>query len=103
MQVIIWKKMAVDDLVKIGRYIAEDSPATAKRLLDLIKDHVQSLAAYPNLGRPGRKNGTLELVVHKHYVVVYRTVASRVDILRVRHTARQWPPSRSSAGRSPRP
>ncbi|UOD28547.1 type II toxin-antitoxin system RelE/ParE family toxin [Massilia violaceinigra] len=94
MHVVIWKKRAMRDLVRIGRFIAKDSPASARQVLGLIEDRVRTLATYPNLGHVGRKAGTLELVVHEHYVVIYRSVAARVEILNIKHTSRKWPPTR---------
>ena len=91
MAVIFWKKMAVNDLIKIGLVIAEDSPVSAARMVDLIESKVTPLARHPDIGRVGRKRGTRELVVHESYVVIYREVATKVEILRVKHTAQLWP------------
>ncbi|HAT31431.1 MAG TPA: hypothetical protein DCW29_11445 [Janthinobacterium sp.] len=52
-----------------------------------------TLAAHPHIGRTGRKRGTYELVAHESYVVIYRVLAKKIDVLRVKHTAQQWPPA----------
>jgi toxin ParE1/3/4 len=88
-----WKKQAINDLIKIGRHIAKDSPENAERMLDLIEAKVGALATHPRLGRIGRKRGTHELVAHESYVVIYRVLAMKVEILRVKHTAQRWPPA----------
>lgn len=89
---IHWKKQAINDLIKIGQQIAQDSPANAEKMVDLIEDKVKPLAAHPDIGRVGRKRGTREMVVHPHYIVIYRVVTKqRVEVLRVKHTAQQWP------------
>jgi len=90
---IHWKKQAINDLIKIGQQIAKDSPANAEKMIDLIEGKVTPLAVYPEVGRTGRKRGTRELVVHESYVVIYRMLAAKVEILRVKHTAQQWPPT----------
>ncbi|MCY0916524.1 type II toxin-antitoxin system RelE/ParE family toxin [Massilia antarctica] len=93
MHLIHWKKQAINDLIKIGLHIARDSPASAEKMIDLIEGKVTPLAAHPNLGRAGRKRGTHELVTHESYIVIYRVLAKKVEILRVKHTAQQWPPA----------
>jgi len=62
-------------------------------MIDLIEDKVTPLAAHPHIGRTGRKRGTHELVAHENYVVIYRVLTKKVEILRVKHTAQQWPPA----------
>jgi addiction module RelE/StbE family toxin len=91
MHVIRWKKQAINDLIKIGQHIAKDSPASAARMIDLIEGKVKPLATHPRIGRAGRVRGTYELVAHEHYVVIYRVLTKQVEILRVKHTAQQWP------------
>lgn len=91
MHVIQWKKQAINDLIKIGQHIAKDSPASAEKMIDLIEGKVTPLAAHPRIGRTGRKRGTHELVAHESYVVIYRVLTKKVEILRVKHTAQQWP------------
>lgn len=49
------------------------------------------LANYSNVGRQGRVEGTREWVAHKNYVVAYRVLEDRVQILSVMHSARLWP------------
>jgi toxin ParE1/3/4 len=92
---IYWKKQAINDVIKIGQHIAKDSQQNAEAMVDLIEAKVRPLALHPRLGRIGRKRGTLELVVHESYLVIYRVLSKKIDILRVKHAAQQWPPSGS--------
>jgi toxin ParE1/3/4 len=62
-------------------------------MIDLIEGKVTPLAANPRIGRTGRKRGTYELVAHESYIVIYRVLAKKIEVLRVKHTAQQWPPS----------
>ena len=93
MAAIFWKKQAINDLIKIGRYIAEDSPVNAEKMVSSIEDKVTPLADHPQMGRTERKRGTRELVAHENYFVVYRLLndSEHVEILRVKHVAQQWP------------
>lgn len=48
----------------------------------------------PSIGRPGRVDGTRELVIHRYpYILVYRVTSDTVDVLSVYHDARAWPES----------
>jgi len=91
--VIHWKKQAINDLIRIGQNIPKDSLASAGNMIDLIEGKVTPLAAHPTIGRTGRKRGTHELVTHESYVVIYLVLTKKIEILRVKHTAQQWPPA----------
>lgn len=43
--------LAKDDLKAINRYIAQDNPAAARRLIAQIKAQCQTLAEFPDMGR----------------------------------------------------
>jgi toxin ParE1/3/4 len=89
---IRWLKRASASLEVEADYIARDRPEAAQRLLDTIARAVQLLAQHPGLGRPGRVEGTRELVVpDTPYLVPYRVRGNAIEILRVFHGARMWP------------
>jgi len=83
--------MARADLLAIVTYIADDNPDAAQELQDDIAAKVARLAETPRLYRPGRVDGTREMVVRRTYVVVYRHDETAVTVLRVLHTAQLWP------------
>jgi len=91
---LLWTRLANADRKAIREYIAQDNPAAALAIDELISEHSNRLAEHPELGRPGRIAGTRELVAHPHYIVIYDTSADWVRILRVLHAARKWPPER---------
>lgn len=75
-------------------YVAEHDRLAAIALADRIDEQVSLIARFPRAGRPGRVVGTRELAVTgTPYVLAYRLTrpADRVDILAVRHGARDWP------------
>lgn len=72
-------------------YIADDNPRAALALLNEIQDKAALLPAHPKRCRPGRVMGTRELVVRPNYIVVYAETETAVTVLRVLHTAQQWP------------
>lgn len=89
-----WTTDAANDLLQIGDYIAESRPNVALRIaLDIIRA-VGALDEFPNRGRPGRVRGTRELVLFPlPFVAVYEVHKHEVQVLRILHGARQWPPS----------
>ena len=89
-----WRPAAEADRDGIIEYIAQDDPVAAIDLGDAIDRRVAELPKHPKLYRVGRVKGTREMVVHPNYIVVYRIVRSEIEILRVLHSARQWPPDR---------
>ena len=89
---IIWRRREVNDLDAIREFIADDNPDAAQRVSAAIEAAVDPLANHPNLGRPGRVEGTRELVVvGLPYIIAYRVREETVRILAVVHTSRQWP------------
>jgi toxin ParE1/3/4 len=57
-----------------------------------IERQTNLLSNFPNVGRPGRRPGTRELVIGgTPYVAVYRVRKSNVEILRLLHGAQKWP------------
>ncbi len=89
---IEWRELAIDDLLEIVAYIAEDNPVAAFEVNDEIYRQVELLVTHPNIGRRGRIKGTKELVISNlSYVLPYRVVGEAVEIIRVYHTSRQWP------------
>ena len=88
---LLWTKLARDDRRAIGEYIAQDNPVAAVELDEYLSARTGQLTEQPDSGRPGRVTGTRELVVHRHYVVVYEVRTEQVQILRVLHTSRRWP------------
>lgn len=86
-----WKAPAVVDLMAIADYISDDNPDAALALVEEIQGKVAQLPAHPKRCRPGRVEGTRELVVRPNYIVVYTETAAAVTVLRVLHAAQMWP------------
>jgi toxin ParE1/3/4 len=92
---IIWSPEAIQDLISLRAYIAEESPAGARRIvLRILHDVERLLPDNPHMARPGRVPGTRELVIPQTpYIVPYRVQREVIQILRVYHGARRWPDS----------
>ena len=89
---IVWRQVALNGLENAHHYIARHNPGAAERIFDAIVISVRRLADTPNIGRPGRVDGTRELiVVGTPYIVAYAVVDDRINILAVQHGAQEWP------------
>jgi toxin ParE1/3/4 len=87
-----WSAFALADRKAIFDYIEADSPLAAVSIDARIKQSVEMLAQFPEMGRPGRMEGTRELLVsHTPYIAAYRIADDRLRILRILHGAQQWP------------
>ncbi|WP_366555218.1 type II toxin-antitoxin system RelE/ParE family toxin [Aquibaculum sediminis] len=86
-----WKAAAVADLMAIVDYISDDNPDAALALMEEIQSKVEQLSAHPKRCRPGRVEGTRELVVRPNYIVIYAETAAAITVLRVLHAAQMWP------------
>jgi len=75
-------------------YIAQDNPRAALGQLDEVERQTDLLPSQPDMGRPGRKKGTRELVINRTpFILVYRVRphAKRIEIVHFLHGAQQWP------------
>ena len=73
-------------------YIAADNPKLAGRLTFEIEARVETFAVQPEIGRPGRVDGTREFVLTgTPYILPYRVRDGRVEILAALHASREWP------------
>jgi addiction module RelE/StbE family toxin len=87
-----WLVRAKRDLEQVVDGISQANPIAAMDVHRRILASVGRLDEFPNVGRIGIVHGTRELVIGDYpYVVIYRVIASDVQILGVRHTSRQWP------------
>lgn len=85
--------MALADREAIMGYIAQDNPVAAIELDDEFEAKAEQARQRPTLYRAGRVPGTREIVVRPSYVMVYRwdEELNVVILLRVLHSAQQWP------------
>ena len=83
-----WSRRALSGIAAIYAYTAADNPDAALRVADRLFAGGESLAQFPQLGRPGRFAGRRELVLD-HYIVTYAVRRSEIHILAVEHGARR--------------
>jgi toxin ParE1/3/4 len=87
-----WTRLALEDLDQARDYITARSPSSAHAMIDRIESALRALREYPQMGRPGRVEGTRELVVpDTPFVIPYRFSRKFIEILAVIHGRRRWP------------
>ncbi|QND44661.1 type II toxin-antitoxin system RelE/ParE family toxin (plasmid) [Rhizobium lusitanum] len=87
---IEWGEDALNDVNEMVNFISEFNPPAAKALVDQIEKSVDRLPTFPFSYRTGRVAGTREMPVGKH-IVIYSVSETEVLVLRVLHSAQQWP------------
>jgi toxin ParE1/3/4 len=80
--------LAADDLERIADYLKEHHSNYAESTIRELYATVESLKAFPRIGRVGREEGTRELVFGRlPYIVVYRVKDEAIEVLRIWHAA----------------
>ena len=85
-----WTTTADGDLARIVEYIRKDNPAAARRMAQRIYQGIATLRSFPHSGRIGLAENTRELIFAP-YIAVYEVIDDRVQVLRIRHAAQDWP------------
>ena len=85
---VFWTPEAIQDREDIFEYIGVRSPEAAITVDEMIAEKAAVLAVHPELGRSGRVPATRELVIHRHYVLIYDRMGVTVRLLRILHVAR---------------
>ena len=89
---LAWSRHAAADRMAIFTWIAQDDPRAAALVDDRLEDAARRLIDFPESGRPGRIEGTRELVVARTpYVVPHQSVGDLVLLLRDIPGARMGP------------
>lgn len=86
------------DLIEIADFIGEDNPEASERFLDAAEATFGFIAAMPSVGRVYRVQSPAAQGMRvwrvegfERYLILYRAGEARVEIVRVLHTARDFP------------
>ena len=91
MQVVLTDR-ALADLAALRDYLAEENPTAARKQAALVLSRIALLAEHPLLGRPGRVEGTRELVIAgTRYIAAYLIDGEFIRILAIIHGSMMWP------------
>ena len=87
-----WTQQAATDLEHITDYLFQNAPQRAAELVRAIYNAPSALLTFPYRGRPGKKEGTRELVLSSlPYIVVYQVTGDVIHVARILHGAQKWP------------
>ena len=83
-----WTPAAAADLQRINDYLKEHHPHYRLATMRKLYDTIRSLMDSPHRGKPGREEGTREILFPPMpYVAVYRVREQTLEVLRVWHSA----------------
>jgi len=87
-----WSTAAANDLEEISSYLHINHPSFALDTIQRIYRSAKSLKQFPEKGRPGKLEGTRELVLSPlPYLIVYSASTDFVQVLRIIHGAQERP------------
>lgn len=91
---LVWSPLAVERVVEIARYIAEDRPRVAAEWVEEILAVVERLKAFPLSGRmvPEANRQDLREVIHGDFRIIDRVGEDRLSVLTIRHARQQLEP-----------
>ncbi len=88
---IEWAEEAANQFEKEIDYISKENPIAGNKVSANILRNIDLLQTMPQMGRPGKMQGTRELVIHDlPYFVRYRTNKEKIQILNIFHTSRKY-------------
>lgn len=88
MKPVIWTVRAVDDVTAIRAYIEQFSPLASLRFAARLINAANGLCDQPERGRR-ISGGRRELTIITPYLIQYRVLEDRVEVLAIRHGARE--------------
>jgi toxin ParE1/3/4 len=91
MDEIVWLDEALQDLERIGSYIAEHNPKAAENVIRSIVEAVSALSRHPKLGRPLADGDTRRLTISNTPYIAFYRLRETIEILAIFHAARRWP------------
>lgn len=89
---IRWTRLATRDFQHICDYTENNyGVGTAERLALQILGAIRGLTQFPNIGRPGYRKGTREIIfTDTPYIGIYRIREEMIEIVRIVHGAQKW-------------
>ncbi len=92
---VYWTDTSLHHLDAIYRYLAQDSPAYTKRMVDRLTRRSQQIGEFPLSGRmvPEYEMTQIREVIEGSYRIIYYIKSDQIDVLGVIHGAQDIPRS----------
>jgi len=91
-RLVRWTPAAANDLQHVSDYLSESHPQYRHPTLRKVYASIQVLKDWPYPGRPGREEGTRELILSPlPYVAIYRVNDLSIEVLRIYHSGQDRP------------
>ena len=85
---IRWTPPAAADMQSISEYLKEHHPQYRQATMRKLYEKIRALKDAPYIGRPGRVEGTRELLFPPMpYIAIYRVHRETIEIWRIYHGA----------------
>lgn len=87
---IYWTDNAIEDLLVIREYIAQNSRESSDRVIDNLTNRSEQIAAFPFSGRivPEYEDEQIREVIEGSYRIIYYLESEQVSVIAVRHGSR---------------
>ncbi len=87
---IEWATTAQNDLNDIIDYIAQDSLEFAVSFYDQVKEKLENLNEFPNMGRkvPELDDPNIRELIFRNYRLIYQNLGDKIQIVRIIHGSR---------------
>lgn len=87
---IKYSKPSLKDIEEIKDFISHDSVANANRFLLSIRERINILKNYPEIGRPilTDRFKNIRQLLHKSYRIIYHFQDDKITIITVHHQSR---------------
>jgi plasmid stabilization system protein ParE len=87
---LVWTKRSSNQMLAVYKYISEDSPKNALKVINdivlAVEKAIRNPAFYPPDKYKKNNNGSYRALEKHHYRIVYRFSKNVIRVLRVRHT-----------------
>jgi toxin ParE1/3/4 len=80
-----FSESAVQDLVRLREFIAQNNPQAAERVSLRLRQAIGKLVLYPDIGRPVPELENVRDLIAGNYVVRYLSESDTIFVLRVWH------------------
>ena len=82
---VIWTKEALERLIEIEEFIAQDSPQQEGKFINFMIERGESILQNPKIGSvvPEISNPSIRELITKKYRMVYRIKKGKIEILTV--------------------